>query len=209
MSTTTVDVITDEVIENAYSYQEYRKLIDNLLAKNKTTGDNHSEAMIHYTKMNMHRMNRLDKRAELSDSLESVLESVSRPMTWLVLTEAWCGDVAQNLPIINKMAEASDKIELKLILRDDNLNIMDQFLTNGKSRSIPKLICLDKETKEVLGTWGPRPATAVELYGSLRNDANVPNQEAAERLHKWYADNKNEEIQQEFVDLLKAWDSKH
>jgi len=208
MNTTTVDLITDEVIEKAYSYEEYRKLIDDLLAEDKTTGDNHSDAMIHYTKMNVHRMNRLDKRSELSDSLKQELHEVDRPMIWLVLTEAWCGDAAQNLPIINKMAEASDQIELKLILRDENLEIMDQFLTNGKSRSIPKLVCLDKETREVLGTWGPRPEKAVELYNSLRKDSNLPYQEVAEQLHKWYTTNKNEEIQNEFQDLLNEWKSR-
>ena len=78
MNTTTVDLITDEVIENAYSYEEYRKMIDDLLEEEKTTGDNHSEAMIHYTNMNVHRMNRLDKRAELSDSLKQELDDIDR-----------------------------------------------------------------------------------------------------------------------------------
>jgi len=205
MNTTTVDVITGKVIENAYSYEDYRNLIDELLAGGKTTGNNHSESMIHYTKMNAHRMNRLDKRSELTDELKAELDKVQNPMIWLVLTEAWCGDAAQNLPIINKMAEYSGKIDLKLILRDENLAIMDQFLTNGKSRSIPKLIALDKETKEVLGTWGPRPATALELYDSLRNRDNMPYQEVAEKLHKWYTENRNQEIQAEFAELLTEW----
>ncbi len=208
MSTTTMDVITDKVIENAYTYEEYRNMIDELLAEGKTTGSNHSDSMIHYTKMNAHRMNRLDKRSELTDELKAELDKVQEPMIWLVLTEAWCGDAAQNLPVINKMAEYSDKIDFKLILRDENLAIMDQFLTNGKSRSIPKLISLDKETKEVLGSWGPRPATARELYDSLRNDENIPYQEVSEKLQKWYTRNQNQEIQSEFAELLQEWQNR-
>lgn len=203
-----MDVITDKVIENAYTYEEYRNMIDELLAEGKTTGSNHSDSMIHYTKMNAHRMNRLDKRSELTDELKAELDKVQEPMIWLVLTEAWCGDAAQNLPVINKMAEYSDKIDFKLILRDENLAIMDQFLTNGKSRSIPKLISLDKETKEVLGSWGPRPATARELYDSLRNDENIPYQEVSEKLQKWYTRNQNQEIQSEFAELLQEWQNR-
>ena len=208
MSTTTMDVITDKVIENAYTYEEYRNMIDELLAEGKTTGSNHSDSMIHYTKMNAHRMNRLDKRSDLTDDLKAELDKVQELMIWLVLTEAWCGDAAQNLPVINKMAEYSDKIDLKLILRDENLAIMDQFLTNGKSRSIPKLISIDKETKEVLGSWGPRPATARELYDSLRNDENIPYQEVSEKLQKWYTENQNQEIQSEFAELLQEWQNR-
>ncbi|MGF1669195.1 MAG: thioredoxin family protein [Balneolaceae bacterium] len=205
MNITTMDVITRQVIDKAYTYSDYRTLVNDLLDQDKTTGDNHSEAMIHYTKMNVHRMNRLDKRAELSESLINELKKVKKPMIWLVLTEAWCGDVAQNIPVINKMAVISENIELRLILRDENLEIMDQFLTNGKSRSIPKLICLHKDTLEILGTWGPRPEKAAELYDSLRNTSDLEYKEVAERLHKWYADNKHEDLQKEFEGLLKKW----
>lgn len=195
-----------QMVEKAMNYTEYREMIDNLLEEGKTTGENHSEAMLHYTKMNVHRMKRHDKRTELDDEMIDKLQQVDRNLIWLVLTEAWCGDAAQSIPMINKMAEKSENIELKLILRDQNLDVMDQFLYNGKSRSIPKLICLDADTLEVLGDWGPRPQVAQELYDDLRNNTDMPYQEVAEHLHKWYADDKGEEIQNEFMTLIDQWE---
>lgn len=199
-------VITNETLKKGFKYSNYRKLIDKLLETGKTSGENHSEAMIHYTKMNVHRMNRHDKRSELTAEMVERLQNISRKMIWVVLTEAWCGDAAQTVPVINKMAEVSDKIDLHLIFRDENLEVMDQFLHNGKSRSIPKLICLDAETRDVIGEWGPRPASAQRLFETLRSDPDVPSQRVTEILHKWYADDKSMEIQKEFLSLLDEWD---
>lgn len=198
--------IDTQVIKNAYSYSEYREMIDDLLGKDKTTGENHSESMIHYTKMNVHRMKRIDKQVELSDELKERLQGVERPMTWLVLTEAWCGDAAQSVPAIQKMADVTEMIDARYILRDQNLDIMDQFLTNGTSRSIPKLICLDSESKDVLGTWGPRPAEAQELFDTLREREHFSYKDVAEKLHKWYADDKTRSIQSEFLEKLDEWE---
>lgn len=199
-------VISPEIIESAYSYKTYRAMLDELMSEGKTTGENHSEAMIHYTKMNIHRMKRLDKRTKINEDLVERLEQVERPMIWLVLTEAWCGDAAQIVPVIQKMADYSKSIEVKLILRDEHLEVMDQFLTNGKSRSIPKLICLDAETLDVLGDWGPRPQDAQILYDSLRNTDGLAYQDVAEKLHKWYADDKTQSIQNEILPLVKEWE---
>jgi len=197
--------ISSEIIEKGYSYNEYRDLIDKLLSEGKTTGENHSEAMLHFTKMNVHRMKRHDKRTDLNDELVEKLDDVNDEWIWLVLTEAWCGDAAQSLPIINKMAEASDNITLRLVLRDENLDLMDQFLHNGRSRSIPKLICINAKTHDVVGDWGPRPQEVQELYDSLRNNTEMEYQEVAEKLHKWYADDKGQEIQKEFIHAIDEW----
>jgi hypothetical protein len=198
--------ITRDIIENAYSYDEYRELIDTLLKQGKTSGENHSEAMLHYTKMNVHRMKRLDKQTGLSDEIRTRLEKIERPMIWLILTEAWCGDAAQSIPIIQKMADVSKKVQTRYIFRDQNLKIMDQFLTNGRSRSVPKIVVLDMKTLEVLGSWGPRPDTAQNLYDELRNRSDIPKQTAAESLHKWYADDNTESMQKEFLSLIDLWE---
>ena len=198
--------ITRQDIENACTYSEYREMIDSLLESGKTTGENHSEAMLHYTKMNVHRMNRIDKRNKLNPELTDALYSVNRQMIWLVITEAWCGDAAQSVPVIQKMGDESKNIQVRFILRDENLEIMDQFLTNGRSRSIPKLVALDARTLDVLGTWGPRPDEAQKLYDELRSDEEISFQILAERLHKWYADDRTLSIQNEFLPLIEQWE---
>lgn len=202
--TTDVQVITPELIQNGYSYEAYRSKIDKLLAEGKTTGHDHSDKMIHYSKMNVHRMNRHDKYATVPDSLKKVLGEINRNQMWLVITEGWCGDAAQCVPVINKIAEASPMVEMKLILRDENPEVIDQFLTNGKSRSIPIVVILDAETLDVLGKWGPRPAVAQELVLTLKSSSDVSSTEVAEMLHKWYADNKNEEIFREMKEVLQS-----
>ena len=199
---TTSQVITRERIENAYTYEAYRDMVDNLLEEGKTTGENHSDAMIHYTKMNVHRMKRHDKRTELNEDLISKLKEINRQQIWLLLTEAWCGDAAQLVPVINKMAEVSDNINLRLILRDENLDIMDQFLFRGKNRSIPKLLILDAETLEVISEWGPRPVEAQELFNTMHGSGDLIGQEVKEYLHKWYADDKSQQVQKEIFELL-------
>ncbi|ARS37859.1 thioredoxin family protein [Pontibacter actiniarum] len=194
--------ITNEHLAKAITYSQYRDMIDKLLAENKTTGTNHSEDMVEYTRMNMHRMRRVEKTV-LEDDLIQVLLSVQTKMVWVVLTEAWCGDAAQNVPAIVKFADASPLIEVKLLLRDENPEVMDAYLTNG-GRSIPKLIALDAETLEVLGTWGPRPEPAQQLFLDLKAQ-NVPYQEFAEKLHGWYAKDKTRTLQQEFICLISKW----
>lgn len=205
MTEVKTSVITRGVIENAYTYQEYRDMIDERMAQGKTTGDNHSEAMLHYTKMNVHRMERQDKRVKLIDEVKAALNGVDRKLIWLVLTEAWCGDAAQSLSAIQKMADYSDNIQARYILRDKHLDIMDEFLTNGKSRSIPKLICLDAQSLDVLGSWGPRPGNAQKLYDEWRSVDGIAYQDVAEKLHKWYAKDGTKSMQAEFAEKIPEW----
>jgi len=189
-------------LSSAYSYASYRNTIDTLLGNNKTTGSNHSEDMLQHTRMNVQRMKRLDKTVQLQPALIAQLKSIRKPQTWLVISEAWCGDAAQNLPYLQHMAATSDKIELRIVLRDENLELMDRFLTNG-GRSIPKLLLLDTSNGEVLADWGPRPAAAQRLYLDLKSQ-QLSYMDASTQLHKWYADNKGQDLQAEMQLLLQS-----
>ncbi|MEN8696871.1 MAG: thioredoxin family protein [Bacteroidia bacterium] len=183
---------------NTYTYKAYRTLTDELLKQGKTTGNNHSENMIHYTRMNVSRMKRWDKRAKINEELLAKVKALPA-QKWLVISEAWCGDAAQNLPWIHKLAELNPGIELTIILRDENLDIMDQFLTNG-GRSIPKLIALDAE-QEVLFNWGPRPALMQETYTRLKEEG-LEYAEISNTIHTMYAKDKGEAFKAEFAALL-------
>ena len=205
MNTDTLTTITKDLIKGAYSYQEYSKLVTNLFAEHRTTNDENGEDMLDYTKLNMQRSNRWDKRGVINEGLAKELSSFPRKMTWLVLTEGWCGDASQLLPFMNKMAEISPNIDLKLILRDEHLDVMDAYLTNGKSRSIPKLIAIDSETLEELGTWGPRPKVIQDRFVEMVADATMTNDEVKKELHLWYARDKGASIQTEFLELLNYW----
>lgn len=188
--------------KEALAYTSYRELVDELLARGETTGPDNSEEMLHYSKMNVQRMNRVDKTAVLSEELLSTLNSLKGSYRLLVITEGWCGDAAQIVPVINKMVAAvPDKLELKLTLRDKNLPLIDAHLTNG-GRAIPVLLVLDEEGNLLLPKWGPRPAVLQSLIADWKKEG-VEMPELAEKLHGWYAKDKTVATQYELNELLK------
>jgi len=190
-------------VEKSMSYAEYIKLINDLLLDGKTTGPNQSEAMFNYGKLNRQRMHRLEKTIKLSDSLTEKARKIQRKMIWLVITEGWCGDAAQNIPTIEKIAAENDLIETRYVLRDENLELMDGYLTND-ARSIPKLIALDAETLEELGTWGPRPQIAMDYFHELKAQ-KMEKPEMMEKIQRWYLSDKEQSIQKEFEKLFENW----
>ncbi|TAE76142.1 MAG: thioredoxin family protein [Bacteroidetes bacterium] len=192
-------MFTKELIENAYSYAEYRKLTDELLAEGKTTGLEQTPELTEYTRLNVKRMSRWDKTAIIENNLIEKLKNYSKKEYWLVLTESWCGDAAQNIPFLIKIVEYAENITIKFLLRDENPEIMNQFLTNG-GKSIPKLIRLD-ENLNLLNHWGPRPQTLQNQFIDFKNK-NMPKEEIIETVHKWYFDNKGKDLQNEFLEML-------
>jgi hypothetical protein len=189
-------------IIDGMSFQTYYNLTDQLVAEGKTTGPKQTEDLAHYTKLNLSRMKRLAKTASLNDALIEKINQVKRKTYFLVISEAWCGDAAQNVPLIAKATEFSSNIELKIILRDENLDIMDAFLTNG-GRSIPKVIAIDAESLEVIGKWGPRPQAAQKLMLELKAK-NAPYTEISERLQRWYIEDKTNSFQADFLELIES-----
>lgn len=191
-------------IEKSRTFAEYIKLIDDLLLDGKTTETNQSEAMFNYGKLNRQRLHRLEKTVKLNASLIESAKQIGRKMIWLIITEGWCGDAAQNIPTIEKIAaENPEKIETRYVLRDENLALMDAYLTNN-ARSIPKLIALDAETLEEIGTWGPRPQIAMDYFHELR-DGGMEKPQIMENLQRWYLQDKEKSLQSEFENLLNEW----
>ena len=184
---------------NSHSYLEYRKLVSDLLTEDKSTGLEQSEELTQYSKLNDTRMNRLDKTIKLNEVALSAMQNLKKEYIWLVISEGWCGDAAQILPVINQLATASQgKIELKIVLRDENEALMNLFLTNG-GKAIPKLIIIDQETTDVLVHWGPRPEGAVNLIQDYKKEHGVLDETAKTNLQLWYHHDKGQAIQNELV----------
>jgi hypothetical protein len=198
-----INLITPTLIKSSQTYPEYREMIDRLLTLNKTTGSIQTEGYLEYTRMNVKRMNRWDKTAKISSEMEEMIKSISVPIVFLVITEAWCGDAAQSIPYISKLADLNPNIHLKLILRDENSELMDAYLTEG-ARSIPKLIVLNDKLEE-LGTWGPRPKYLQDRLKAYKLDPmGVSSKEFSEGTHLWYAKDKNQSLERELMDLFKS-----
>jgi len=198
--------INSELLDSAFTYEAYRTFLDELLAEGKTTGPNQSESMINYATLNQRRMRKWDKIGKLTPELTTRLLQISSPTTWLVITEGWCGDAAQNLPFLNKMAELNPNITLKLVLRDEHPELMDEFLTNG-GRSIPKVIGLD-ESLNVLGSWGPKPIPMQKEFLENKVSQERTGKEFTEYLHLWYAKDKGLTLQNEILAILDVWKQK-
>lgn len=192
--------IRQDIFNKGLIYKDYRKLVNQWLLEGKTSGANHSQSMLDYTYLNNKRMDRLDKTSKLSEALISSLKQIKSKQHWIVLAEAWCGDVAQNLPIIARMAEQNKNIELRIIFRDENNEIMNEYLTQG-ARSIPKLVIFDEEFNE-LTTWGPRPDPVQDMLMAHKNNPNETYQEYAQKAHTWYAKDRTATLQKEFINLI-------
>ena len=202
--------IDKNVLASAMTYEQYVQKIKELLSGNKTSTStiNNSPNLIHYTEMNLQRMHRLDKTTHLTDTTVENLKKLNQKRIWLVITEGWCGDASQIVPVIEKMAQQNSLISHQLIFRDEHPDIMAAFLTD-ESRSIPKLIVLDEEG-HVLNTWGPRPQALqervmqekIKMLAMSKEERKIYFDEVKTEVQKWYNNDKTHEIQREIMVLL-------
>lgn len=191
--------LLEKSINKAMDYTQYNMLFKQLVEEERTTGE-FSQMKVDYTKLNFSRTKRLDKTAKVSEEAMEVFKSISNKQTWLVITEPWCGDAAQTLPFLNKIAQEADNIDLKIVLRDDNLELMNQFLTNG-SQSIPIVIMID-EDMNVLQTFGPRSKAATKLVSDYKEEHGKIDDAFKEIIQVWYNKDKGISIVNDLVNSL-------
>lgn len=199
------EVVSKEVIleslNKSQSYKEYRAMVKTLAAEKDTTGADKSQAMLNYTVLNDRRMKRWDKTVKVSETISSKIEDFKGDVTWIVLTESWCGDAAHIMPVINKVAELNSGIDFKVVLRDENEDLMNAFLTNG-GKSIPKLIMIDNKTNQVIGDFGPRPQKATTMVKEYKAEHGKLTPEFKEDLQQWYNKDKGQSTLNEIINLL-------
>ncbi|PKB16355.1 thioredoxin family protein [Flavobacterium sp. 5] len=186
---------------NSYSYLEYKKVVTDLLSEGRSTGNEQSKILLDYSTLNESRLKRLDKTIVILPEISAKLKALKKEYIWLVIVEGWCGDGAQILPILNKMALESNKIKLKIIFRDSNDDLMNQYLTNG-GRAIPKLLIIDKELGKVCCHWGPRPKGAIDLINDYKEKFGIIDEEAKTQLQLWYLHDKGISAQKEILEMM-------
>lgn len=196
----TLSNIAGKPLARSFTYEAF---VNNVESKNISDSaiqlNDEAEKLHGYTKLNLQRMRRVEKTFTVSDELKQLLSAIKTKQNWVVITEGWCGDSAQNLPALVKIAKINPLIELQIIERDDNLNIMDLYLTNG-TRSIPIFISFDENGNEIF-RWGPRPKEAQQLVTRLKSEG-MEHDAFIEQLHLWYAKNKGAALESEFTALL-------
>jgi hypothetical protein len=203
--TSSAPVISPERLAAAYSYTTYRQLIDEVLAEGRTTGPEQSEQLTEYTVLNVQRMNRLDKTMKLQPELVAAASGLRENYIWLIITEGWCGDAAQQLPVLEAVAQASaGHLRTAYLLRDENPDLADRYHTNG-SRSIPKLVVLHADTLTEVAHYGPRPPEAQALIVKLKAEG-MAHDDFIRELHAWYAHDRTQTTQHELLTLIQQLD---
>ena len=189
-------------LEKALSFKEYISLIEKLHLENKATSFQDNEEFFAYSKLGLTRTLRIFKTIKLSPEISLKVKSRANNQTWLLITESWCGDASQTVPIIAKLASLNAQVELKIVLRDSNKGLMEHYLTNG-AESIPVLAILDENLEET-GRWGPRPEPAQKKVLAYKNleEPKPPYSELSTELQKWYNKDKGALTQTELLEII-------
>jgi len=186
--------------EQGISFAVYMEDLERAVAEKRTSGPDQSEFMVNYTLLNLHRMQRLLKYTEIRPSLQQKIRDRDRNIRILIITEFWCGDAAQNIPVIEKALSPNEHIEIRYVFRDEHPELIDRYLTNG-GRSIPKMIVMDAETGADLFTWGPRPAAAQAEMTRMK-EAAFSKDAMIEGIQRWYIADKTLSMQAELEALF-------
>ena len=187
-----------------YSFESYMALAELLVAEGRTSGPDQSAMMIEFTHLNLHRMRRVSKTMVVLPETQAAFAKVEKHYRWILIAEPWCGDAAQIVPGIAAVAALSPNIQLEILLRDGNLDLIDQHLTNG-GRAIPKLLVEDVASGEIVAEWGPRPKAAQDMVKAYKAMEPRPSyEEFVVEIQKWYGQDKTVTLQQELAELMKG-----
>ncbi len=128
--------------------------------------------------------------------------ALGMPLKLLVITEDWCGDASNTVPVFARLAETVPSIDLRVVKRDESLDLMDLYLTND-ARSIPIVIVLDEDFQP-LAHWGPRPAELQEFVIGEKRAGLRPSSEIYKDTRRWYARDRGETSVRELLEKTEA-----
>ncbi len=196
-----INTLVNNSIRKAISYNEFRTKVAAHVENGTSSGPYQSEALSQYTLLNNSRMKRLDKTTKISEEVSEKFQNYRNNVTWLVLTESWCGDAAHAMPVMNKLTDLSKNIDLKVLHRDENEELMNAFLTNG-TKSIPKLIAFDNDTKEVISDWGPSPSKVMSMTKDFKENNETLTPEFKKDIQVWYNKDKGKSIASDLLRMI-------
>lgn len=188
-------------LADADNYESYMTLMASLVSEGKSTGAEQSEALANYTMLNQKRMQRLNKTLKISEDLSAKIAADSRSFVFLVLSESWCGDAAQSVPMWAKAAALNPNWSVLLVSRDSHSELMNLYLTAG-AKSIPKILVVHPASLEVLFDWGPRPSTLSQMVLDFKAAHGVLTAEFKTDLQQWYNKDKGQTTLGDMMSLL-------
>lgn len=177
----------------AISFEQYLKDIET-----EILSGNNPEFKPYY-ELNKKRIDRILNTYKAKEEQVTRFEDLNFSGKLLVITEGWCGDAAQSVPVIYRFF--NKHLEIKMVHRDENEGLMNQYLTNG-SKSIPIVLILNKNN-EVVAHWGPRPEFGNELFHQFKTDETTyPKEKFMEDMQMAYNKDKGVSIIDEIVDKI-------
>lgn len=181
-------------LDKGIGYNAYKeKVIQGL-------NDDPNQKYASYIELNLQRMSRLEKKFSFNElQLKKLDQLKNRKFHLLIISEGWCGDAAQILPIVQGMVNHLPLVEESIVFRDENPKLMDAYENNG-SRAIPILIGLDPTNCSEIFHWGPRPKKGQALLKKHKDHPEeYPSEQFYKDLQKYYNQNKGLDI---FDELL-------
>ena len=170
----------ESYFEKALSYDDYVGLLENNLELHQ----------LHY------------KKFMISPEKEQIIKDI-KPLRILVLTEPWCGDSLAIFPVVRRLVEINGKWKLKILRRDENPELMDQFLTRN-ARAVPIFLFL-QEDGSLIFRFGPRPQAAQTIFETFREEfkaGRIEKSEVIKKIRNFYARDRGNAI---LNDLLAAF----
>lgn len=192
----------EKIIGSGLTPEAYQDIMERQAKLDPTDFEGIEAEQIGFAQLNLHRAGRIRRTWQPSAELTALMERIDQPQVWLILTEPWCGDSAQCTPCLEVAASNHPSVTIRYLLRDDNLEIMDRYLTRG-TRSIPILVALDPEGREQF-RWGPRPAEAqAVIEAAIAEGLEKP--ERLEKLHLFYGRNRGRALDEGIVTILSSY----
>lgn len=183
------------------TFEEYSQYFESLLNGNIADAPEpyNNPEYREFTKLNWSRTNRWIKSGVLSDAIKTAAAGITKPQSWSLITEPWCGDAGQIAPFIELISRLNPLISLSYELRDSEPFSINNYLTNG-AKAIPILVIRDANGTD-LAVWGPRPA-AGQNYRTSLVEQNLSSDAIKEELQNWYNQDKGAAIQQDLAEVL-------
>jgi thiol-disulfide isomerase/thioredoxin len=171
----------NDYFKQALTYEDYRALLGEYMAIHK----------LHTRKF--------EPPAEILKQIES-----TQPLKILVITEPWCSDSLALIPVVYKLAQLAGNWNMKVILRDENPELIDQFRTNGLP-AIPVFLFFNDQGT-LLFRWGPRVKPAQRIFDQYREkivSGEIEKQDVIKKIRTFYARDRGLSAVAELLPLVK------
>ena len=188
--------------DKGVSYAEYKNIIEIQANEGVISKNEEIKKYAEYTRLNLSRIHRNDKTLVLKNEVLSGLQKITRKKNILVISEGWCGDAAQIVPVVNKIAESSEKLEMRIFFRDEDESLINQYLTNG-GKAIPIVLFIEPDTFQEIAHWGPRPKPCTPFLKKYKSDPdNYTHDDFAKDIQGFYNKDKGQTISEELLEIL-------